>query len=185
MIVISNHVNQIGMEFPEKAVIRINTAWISSIEELKSLLDELSSQERVIWVDYPTGRTKPPVPQIPMKDVIECVNQYARVKYFALSNCESFSDVLTLQSVLANHIEIIPKIETTKGVDNLQELFDSSHVRIIMLDKEDLYVSVKNNPDDFNLYVERARTACSDNRVVCLELKGVIFAPYVRKVTNG
>ena len=84
MIVISNHVKKIGMKLPSETVIRINVAWVKTKEELVKIIEE--NEQHDIWVDYPTGRTKPPRPTLTIAEAISVLHDYNNIKYFAFSN---------------------------------------------------------------------------------------------------
>lgn len=172
MIVISNHVNAIGMEYPKDSVIRINVAWIESKQALEKILKDLHG--RAIWLDYPTGRTKPPRPKFSLDETIEFTKKYP-MHYFAFSNAEETSLVQSIRSKVPQHITLVPKIETTKGIANLANIVSAARTKTIMLDKEDLYTDVKGNQQEFERLVNLCREDCKKLGVTCLELKGVVF----------
>lgn len=172
MIVISNHVSAVGMEYPKDAVIRINVAWIESREALEELMQRLNS--RKIWLDYPTGRTKPPQPKFSLDETIEFTKKY-NVDYFAFSNAEDTAIISEIRSKVPANVVLVPKIETIKGIANLSEILRAAQTKIIMLDKEDLYTDVKGNQAEFERLVEYCRNKCRKLGATCLELKGVVF----------
>jgi citrate lyase beta subunit len=172
MIVISNHVNTIGMEYPKDSVVRINIAWIESKQALEKILQDLHG--RAIWLDYPTGRTKPPQPKFSLDETIEFTKKYP-MHYFAFSNAEESSMIQNIRSKVPRHITLVPKIETTKGISNLNDIVSAAQTKFIMLDKEDLYTDVKGNQEEFEKLVTLCRENCKKIGVTCLELKGVIF----------
>jgi pyruvate kinase len=159
-MIISN--NLIGkMPIPKDAIIRVNLAWVSK-EEARKILSETKND---IYLDYPSGRTKPPKPTMTLDDAIELANEF-KVKYFAVSNIECICDVLDIQSKLY-YSEFVPKIETVNGVENIREI--TQEVDIIMLDKEDLYVDC--NGEGYEDLINKVRSS----KVKVLELAGVIF----------
>ena len=172
MIVISHHVKKIGMPYPQGVVVRVNTAWIESVEELDSVLKDI--KDRKVFLDYPTGRTKPPVPKFSLDEVAEFTHKY-NIDYFAFSNAQEPSEVEIIRKKVMPRTKLVPKIETKLGVHNLRLIIDAAQTDVIMLDKEDLYTDVHGNQEQFNNFVERCRVECKKLGVTCLELKGVVF----------
>jgi len=174
IIIASNHLASIGYPIPEGTVVRLNLAWVKSKEEAAAVLREITHP---VYLDYPQGRSKPPVPTISMEDAIDLANLFAaKVRFFAVSNVESGLMVNNLKEVLHEDIQVVPKIETIPGVQFLDEIIKTSGVRYIMLDKEDLYTSVKADQREYNKLVCEARMVCNASGVTCLELQGVIFS---------
>lgn len=175
MIVISNHVNTIGMEYPAGSLIRINLAWAGGPDDVRKIIDGAKGHK--IWLDYPTGRTKPPRPSMSLMDAIRICKEFSdHVEYFAFSNAEDPNLIELIRALVPANVKLAPKVETTYGVDHLEDIIGSSKADLIMLDKEDLYVDCGANPDEFNNLVSRAREWCKRYGVICLELKGVIFS---------
>jgi len=174
MLIISNNVKSIGMEFPKDAVIRINIAWIRSLEDLVKILTDNASHD--IWVDYPTGRRKPPVPTLAWEDVVGLLPYYNNVKYFAFSNGEEAEAVKEIRSQVPSDIKLIPKIETVKGIKNLLAIVEAAQTDTIMFDAEDLYTDLSGDAMIFGLLSDYTRKLCADNGITCLRLQGVIFA---------
>ena len=172
MIVISNYVQSTGMNYPEDAVIRINVAWIESSEALEQIMQSLSG--RKIWLDYPTGRTKPPQPKFSLDETIEFTKRY-NVHYFAFSNAEDTLIIEEIRRKVPTNVVLVPKIETINGIGNLAEIMRAAKTKIVMLDKEDLYTDVKGNQVEFYRLVEQCRKKCKELDATCLELKGVVF----------
>jgi hypothetical protein len=161
MLVISN--NLIGtMPISDKTIIRINLAWFKDTREV---MDLLNNCKNFIYLDFPSGRTKPPKPRITLKEAIE-LTKHPKVKYFAMSNCENEFDILEISNMIG--VEFIPKIETEKGVENMRNI-QNVGVKTFMLDKEDLYIDVGCDSDKYNELVEKAR------RFNIIELQGVVF----------
>lgn len=175
LVVVSNHLLQkTAIVFPRKrVVIRVNVAWIPNKVRLK---DVLSNTKHDIFLDYPLGRSKPPRPKIPLDYVIEQTHAFPHVKFFAVSNVEDPVAIAKIKARLPQGMELVPKIETKKGVERLPRIIDSIEAKHIMLDKEDLYVNVHHNQAVFDRLVKMARTSCKKRRVGVLELQGVVFA---------
>jgi pyruvate kinase len=172
MLLISNHLLSL-QEFKDvkDVVIRINMAHVKD----KSQLDTFLSTKHDIFLDYPKGRSKPPTPTLHISDALEAMAKYKNIKYFAVSNIETSSEVNMIASILPKHVSFCPKIETVKGVIGLEEIFKTGYVRHIMLDAEDLYTDVQNDVNLFLQLKERVKKTCADYNVKCLELYGVIF----------
>ena len=145
---------------------RINLAWVPDVATAKKLLDKSNYR---VYLDYPSGRMKPPVPIIGIAEAIE-LSKHEKVLYFAASNIETAIECNAMMELL-DDVEFIPKIETEVGVRNLKEII-ATGVKTIMLDKEDLFSDVGCNSDFFNELVEEVR---SYDSIKILELQGVIF----------
>lgn len=164
MKIISN--NLIGkMPIPEDAIIRVNLAWV---KDYKTAFDLISSIKYPVYLDYPSGRTKPPTPNITLDEAIELSNR-DNVRYFAISNAEDIETLKAIQSRI--EVELVPKIETELGVKNIPKMI-KINIKTIMLDKEDLYINVKMDSRKFNKLVNKVRH-CG---IKVLELRGVIFS---------
>lgn len=164
-MIISN--NLIGkMPIADNAIIRINLAWIKSLDEAKRII---TNSKHDIYLDYPTGRTKPPRPVITLNEAIE-LTKNKQVKYFAISNAEDISKIKEIKSKVK--AELVPKIETQLGVSKINEMIEAG-IKTIMLDKEDLYIDANCDSKEFNLLVNSVRSY--KDRVKILELQGVIF----------
>ena len=57
MLLVSQNLFRYDMEFPKDTVLRVNLAWVSSLNKLQSFLLKYDND---IFLDYPIGRTKPP-----------------------------------------------------------------------------------------------------------------------------
>ena len=177
MIIVSNHLlKKTQLEFPnDKIVMRINVAWIKEKKDLIKLLEEIKHD---IYLDYPQGRTKPPQPTLDLDEVIELIPQYKNVKHFAVSNVEDPVAIYGIKSKIPSDTNLVPKIETKKGIETLGEIIDAIKAKPIMLDKEDLYIDVKRDHEEFERLIELARKTCKEKGVKILELQGVVFAPH-------
>lgn len=174
MIVISNHVKQIGMSVPPGAVVRVNLAWVKTKEEVQKIVDDFPHQ--TIWLDYPTGRRKPPQPKMSLLEAIALCHLSPRIGYFAFSNAEDRNLIELIRTVVPPAVRLVPKIETLDGVDRLATIVEAARTDVLMLDKEDLYVDCDATVGLFDLKVEYVRAWCGSAGVKCLELKGVVFA---------
>ena len=172
MILLSNHL-LILPEFRDikNVVVRINMAHVKDRTQLEKFVDV----DYDIFLDYPKGRTKPPVPTLHVPDALEMISKYENIKYFAVSNIETPSEVKMISSCLPEHVSFVPKIETLDGVINLKSIFETGFVKHIMLDSEDLYTNVRNDQELYIQLKRRAKTTCNKFNVELLELYGVIF----------
>jgi len=172
MILLSNHLLTLD-EFKKvkDVVVRINMAHVKDANEL----DKFVSVNRDIFLDYPKGRTKPPVPSLSLTEAIDKVKKYKNIKYFATSNIEEVSEVNLICEMLPDGVSFVPKIETLRGVLNLNNLFDTGKIKHIMLDSEDLYTDIGNDVELFLNLKDRVRKSCEQYDVELLELYGVIF----------
>ena len=185
MILISNHLltleefnikNRLGDENSifrnnKNIVIRINMAHVKDIKELYRFV----RVDYDIFLDYPKGRTKPPVPTLNINDALEVMSQHKNIKYFALSNVEDVSEVDIICDIIPDTVSFVPKIETLQGVLNLEKIFNGGRVKHIMLDSEDLFTDIKNDVSLYTYLIERVRKVCDEHNVKLLELYGVIF----------
>jgi len=172
MILLSNHLLTLP-EFKniEDVIVRINMAHVKDIKELYRFV----KVDYDIFLDYPKGRTKPPVPTLNINDALEVMSQHKNIKYFALSNIEDVSEVDIICDIIPDTVSFVPKIETLQGVLNLEKIFKSGRVKHIMLDSEDLFTDIKNDVSLYTYLIERVRKVCDEHNVKLLELYGVIF----------
>lgn len=159
MFIISNYATD-KIKIDTDYVTRVNLAWVKP-GEAREVLGGISGD---VYLDYPSGRTKPPKPKMTIDEAIDLANEF-NVRYFAVSNVESVDEIKKIKSRITS--EFVPKIETVKGVKNINEI--ALEVDMIMLDKEDLYVNCGGNK--YEELIEEVRKA----DVSILELIGVIF----------
>ena len=172
MILLSNHLLTLP-EFKniEDVIVRINMAHVKDIKELYRFVKVGYD----IFLDYPKGRTKPPVPTLDINDALEVMNQHENIKYFALSNIEDVSEVDIICDIIPDTVSFVPKIETLQGVLNLEKIFKTGRVKHIMLDSEDLFTDIKNDVQLYTYLIERVRNSCDKYNIKLLELYGVVF----------
>ena len=172
MILLSNHLLTLP-EFKniEDVIVRINMAHVKDMKELHKFI----KVDYDIFLDYPKGRSKPPVPVLDMNDALEVMSQYKNIKYFATSNIEDVSEVDIICDIIPDTVSFVPKIETLQGVLNLEKIFEGGKVKHIMLDSEDLFTDIKNDVSLYTYLIERVRKVCDEHNVKLLELYGVVF----------
>ena len=172
MILLSNHLLTLP-EFKdiEDVIVRINMAHVKDIRELYRFV----KIDYDIFLDYPKGRTKPPVPTLDINDALEVMSRYKNIKYFATSNIEEVSEVDIICDIIPDTVSFVPKIETLQGVLNLEKIFEGGRVKHIMLDTEDLYTDVKNDVPLYSYLIDRVKTICKKHNIELLQLHGVVF----------
>lgn len=179
MLVVSNHLlNTSDLPFPGHVVVRVNVAWIPTKDELISTLSKITHD---IYLDYPQGRTKPPRPKISLDDAISMAHRFPKVKHFAVSNVEDPEAIFAIKVQLPSRVALVPKIETKKGIENLEAIVAKIQNRHIMFDKEDLYIDVNRDAIEFERLVELTRQKSKALGIGILELHGVVFLPYKHK----
>ena len=172
MLLISNHLTQLDQfKKLKNVVIRINMAHVKDSKQL----EEFVNVPYDIFLDYPKGRSKPPLPSSNLHEAIAFTKKYNNIKYFATSNIEEIAEVNLICEMLPEGVSFVPKIETLKGVINLNKLFDTGKIKHIMLDAEDLYTNIQNDVELFINLKERVRRVCKEYNVELLELYGVVF----------
>jgi len=178
MLIISNHLfDKTDLNFPDHTVVRVNVAWINDLPELHNVLNRIKHD---VYLDYPQGRSKPPTPKISIEDTIATAHQFPHVKHFAVSNVEEPEAIFQIKEQLPSHIGIVPKIETEKGIQNLEQIVQKIQNRYIMFDKEDLYLDVHRDAEKFQSLIELTREKSKELGIEILELHGVVFLPYKR-----
>jgi len=173
MILISNHLTQLDQFKKLKDItIRINMAHVKNTKELEKFVNVPYD----VFLDYPKGRTKPPIPSSSLIEAIDFTKNYPNIKYFATSNIEEVSEVDLICEMLPPKVNFVPKIETLKGVLNLEKLFNTGKIKHIMLDSEDLYTDINNDVELFINLKDRVKRVCDEYNIELLELYGVVFA---------
>ena len=173
MLLISNHLTQLDQFKKLKGVvIRINMAHVKDSKQL----EEFVNVPYDVFLDYPKGRSKPPLPSSNLDEAIGFTKKYNNIKYFATSNIEEVAEVNLICEMLPEGVSFVPKIETLKGVLNLSKLFDTGKIKHIMLDAEDLYTNIQNDVELFINLKDRVRRICKEYNVELLELYAVVFS---------
>ena len=165
------------MEFHDRTVVRLNLAWIDSLEFLQ---DELSRIPNDIFLDLPTGRTKPPNNKYTLEDLKPILQSFDNVKFLAISNVEGSSQVTDVYNRIGTPVNLVPKIESKKGIENLGEICKSLRGdKILMLDHDDLFADLSKRKIANNKYIDyilKVSQFCESNGVSLLKTRGVIFS---------
>lgn len=174
LLIISQNARLSSLVIPPHAVLRVNVAWIKSKEQLDSVLE---NAENDVFLDFPEGRKKPPLPVLKLPDLLAAMRRHRRVRYFGATDVRDARTVKRLLGLIPPSVQLIPKIESRAGVDALEEIAEALPyaTKYIMLDKEDLYTDMSNDNASFLDYLQRVREQCSRCGVHPLELAGVIF----------
>lgn len=163
------------MTLPENCVIRLNMAWYSSSE----IEVDLSQIKNDIFMDVPIGRKKPPMNRYSMNEIEKLIGKYEKIKYLAISNVNEKEDLLDFLKI---NCQIIPKIESLKGIGNIKEILSCLPYKnkIIMLDHEDLYndlLTNKKNPELlYSNYIDELKKNCKESDCCVLQTAGIVFS---------
>ena len=170
MILLSNHLLTLPQfeNLSLDVVIRINLSYVKDEAELERFL----AIPNYVFMDYPKDRTKPPAPTLSYQTSLNIAKQHDNVRFFAVSNIESIEDIEEYK--MPERIRLVPKIETVKGVENLDKILDCD-IKHIMLDAEDLYTDC-DNKDIFLEAKEYVKCICEERDIQLLELYGVVFS---------
>jgi hypothetical protein len=174
LLIISNNVRTLGMEYPTDAVIRVNIAWIKDREDLINVLDSL--KDKKVYLDFPLNRTKFPLPKLDIAEVIEIAKAFNNIIYFAFSNAEETNFIKLLRQATPTWMKLVPKIETVIGVSKLDAIVKSAETDIVMLDREDLASDCLKNNYDTQKIVDHFNKIAQELNIKVLNLKGVIFS---------
>ncbi len=186
MRIFSQNIINYRIPVPENSILRINLAWINSIEELEIILQKNNNSE--IFLDLPVGRTKPPNNKYSFDDIVIILKKNENIRYFAISNVNSADNIRELIKKIPKHVSLVPKIESPDGVKNIEEITKLlGDKKIIMLDHDDLYSNlIKKNeePEKFKEYVNDLTKFCKENNVIMLRTIGVIFSDEETRTTQ-
>ena len=186
MRIFSQNIINYGIPIPKNSILRINLAWINSIEELEIILQKNNNSE--IFLDLPVGRTKPPNNKYSFDDIVIILKKNDNIRYFAISNVNSADNIRELIKKIPKHVSLVPKIESPDGVKNIEEITKLlGDKKIIMLDHDDLYSNlIKKNeePEKFKEYISNLTNFCQKNNIIMLRTIGVIFSDEETRITQ-
>ena len=186
MRIFSQNIINYGIPVPENSILRINLAWINSIEELELILQKNNNSD--IFLDLPVGRTKPPNNKYSFDDIVIILKKNDNIRYFAISNVNSADNIRELIEKIPKHVSLVPKIESPDGVKNIEEITKLlGDKKIIMLDHDDLYSNlIKKNeePEKFKEYISNLTNFCQKNNIIMLRTIGVIFSDEEKRITQ-
>ena len=180
MRIVSQNLLNYDIKFPSETIMRINLAWVESIDSLKKTLDTLDFD---IFLDLPVGRIKPPNNKYELDDLAQIISHYSKIKYFAISNVEDGETIDKFRAKLPNSIILVPKIESIQAIKNFHSISSSlEEPKIMMLDHDDLFSDVvRNNQDSefFTTLIDSLLSECKKAKIILLRTQGVIFSEII------
>ena len=186
MRIFSQNIINYGIPVPKNSILRINLAWVNSIEELEIILQKNNNSD--IFLDLPVGRTKPPNNKYSFEDIVLILKKNENIKYFAISNVNSADNIRELIKKIPKQVSLVPKIESSEGVKNIEQITKVlGDNKIIMLDHDDLYSNlIKQNepPEKFKEYISNLSNFCQKNNIIMLRTIGVVFSDEETRVTQ-
>jgi len=187
MRIMSQNLVTCGIPIPDDAILRINLAWCDSLEELNSILKRCTKNS--IFLDLPLGRIKPPSNNYSLEDLVPIIRSNKLIKYLAVSNVESASDLKKYIELLPKSIIIVPKIESPSAISNIDEITNvlKGEEKIVMLDHDDLFTNMKKNKEPeskFKEYIQNLINYCNKNNIILLRTIGVIFSDEEKRVSQ-
>jgi len=187
MRIMSQNLITCGIPIPDDAILRINLAWCDSLEELNSILDRCTKNS--IFLDLPLNRIKPPSNKYSLEDLVPILKSNKQIKYLAVSNVESASDLKKYIELLPKNIIIVPKIESPKAISNIDDITNvlKGEEKIVMLDHDDLFTNMKKNKEPeskFKEYIQNLIDYCNKNNVILLRTIGVIFSDEEKRISQ-
>lgn len=187
MLIISQNLTNYGIPIPDDVIFRINLAWVNSLDELKDILKK--HHDHRIFLDLPVGRIKPPNNKYTLEELVPIIQAHNEIRYFAISNVESRSDLEEFVRLLPRNIIIVPKIESPTAITNIGDIVSILNEReiVVMLDHDDLFSAIikRNEPTTkFKEYITGLVDFCQKNNITLLRTVGVIFSDAEKRVTE-
>lgn len=184
MQLISRHLIDEGFPIPKDTVVRVNTGWEPSLEILCKQIEETKHD---IFIDVSEKRRKPPHYRYSVSQLLFIFNTYEHVKYCAISNVETVDDIMYALWKLPSRVNIVPKIESMAGIDNIQEISNVlREPKIIMLDVEDLYTDILAHSISgeylYTGFVNPLLRKCQELDIEVLKINGVVFSTMKKEV---
>ena len=187
MLIVSQNLTNYEIDIPEDAIFRVNLAWINDLKELKVILEKQRSHK--IFLDLPANRAKPPNNKYSLDDLIPIILAFRQIKFMAISNIESSSDLEIFIKKIPNHVILVPKIESPTAIKNISDIVDiiPNTKKILMLDHDDLFSQMIKNKepiDNFKNYIQKLVDYCNSNKIVLLRTIGVIFSDEEKRISD-
>lgn len=180
MLLVSSHILDCGeISLPKETVIRVNLAWLAGYKISCTKIEQINHD---IFLDNPTDRMKPPSNKYTMSDIMDLINKFSNIKYLAVSNVENGIDLVPFNMSIPFHVNIVPKIETVKGIRNIKNIASMMYrlKDYIMLDHDDLCADlIKNGIDPSRMYIDYINPLivfCKENDINLLRTQGVVFS---------
>ena len=158
MLIISQNLTNYNIPIPKDAIFRVNLAWCDSIAQLNDILKKHSNIP--IFLDLPIKRIKPPNNRYAIEDLVSVVNSNQHIRYLAISNVESDTDLKKYVELFPKNLIIIPKIESSKAIENLQNIASmlNGPEKIFMLDHDDLFSDILKKSESESKFKEHMKT---------------------------
>ena len=187
MLIISQNLTNYNIPIPKDAVFRVNLAWCDSIAQLNNILKKHSNIP--VFLDLPIKRIKPPNNRYAIEDLVSVVNSNQHIRYLAISNVESGTDLEKYVELFPKNLVIIPKIESSRAIANLQNIASvlNDTEKIFMLDHDDLFSDIlkKNETESkFKEYIKMLIKFCDKNNIKLLRTVGVVFNDEEKRVSQ-
>jgi len=184
--IFSQNLLNYGIPIPNDSILRINLAWINTLDELKTLLEKHANSK--IFLDLPVRRTKPPNNKYSFDELITILVSNKNIRYFAISDVKSADELKKFIDRIPENVSLVPKIESPEGVLNIENITSVlGDEKIIMLDHDDLFSNlIKRNesPEKFKEYIANLAEFCQKNNVTMLRTIGVIFSDEEKRITQ-
>ena len=187
MLIISQNLTNYDIPIPKGAIFRVNLAWCDSVDELKNILKKYP--DTPIFLDLPIKRIKPPNNRYAIEDLVSVVNSNQHIRYLAISNVESGTDLEKYVELFPKNLVIIPKIESSRAIANLQNIASvlNDTEKIFMLDHDDLFSDILKKNESESKFKEHIKTLiefCHKNNIKLLRTVGVIFSDEEKRVSQ-
>ena len=186
MLIISQNLLNYDVKLKPNTIFRVNLAW-TTLKELKTILRRHSKKD--IFFDLPINRIKPPNNSYSIDDLIPILENYTNIKYLAISNVEKKQDLYKYKKIIPNHIIIVPKIESVKGIVNIKEITNEleGNKKMVMLDHDDLYSQIIKAKQPTSKFLECFNNLvdyCDNHNVILLRTIGVVFSDQEKRITD-
>ena len=187
MLIISQNLTNYNIPIPKDAIFRVNLAWCDSIAQLNDILKKHSNTR--IFLDLPIKRIKPPNNRYEIEDLVSVINSNDQIRYLAISNVESEIDLKKYVELFPKNLIIIPKIESSKAITNLQNIASvlNGPEKIFMLDHDDLFSDILKKSESESKFKEHMKTLidfCAKNNIKLLRTVGVVFNDEEKRVSQ-
>ena len=186
MLIISQNLLNYDVKLKPNTIFRVNLAW-TTLKELKTILRRHSKKD--IFFDLPINRIKPPNNSYSIDELVLILKNYTNIKYLAISNVEKKQDLSKYKKIIPNHVTIVPKIESVKGIANIKEITNEleGNKKMVMLDHDDLFSSIiksKKPASIFTNYISKLVVFCKKNKITLLRTVGVVFSDDEFRITQ-
>ena len=107
----------------------------------------------------------------------------------AISNIEDESSLDEFLRAIPKRVTIIPKIESPKGIENIEEITESLNYakKYVMLDHDDLFSAIVKSHESYHVFqnhIKKLVDFCQENNISLLRTVGVIFSDDEKRTTQ-